>query len=247
MSFIEFINENEGAESTFIKDLCRHLIEKIRDSKQIESEDYVTFSGMEFTAPFAFDLILNVRRQANAHTDLDSHFNDLPWEDINFKKKGYMIDANMRTNRKSLIVPMIELHMLLDPRREPSCYSELYLKLIDILTHETNHLDQVGLNRDHHNTNVTPQEIRKKAKKSNAYFLLPEEVESMVAGMYARSEEEGKPLDVIFYEYLNPFVKTKYISVDDFEKTMKTWITHAIQNYPNANFSPKAHKIINSI
>lgn len=247
MSFIQFINESEGAELTFIKDICKHLIEKIKDSKQVESDGYIKFSGMEFTNPFAFDLVLNVRREELASTKSDVHFNDLPWEDINFKKKGYMIDASMFTNKKQLIVPRIELHILLNPRKEPSCYSELYLRLIDILAHETNHLDQVGLNRDHHNTNVTPQNIRKKAKKSNDYFLLPEEIESMVTGMYTRSEEEGRPLDEIFYEYLKPFVQTKYITPAEFQTTMRTWITHAIERYPEANFSQKAYQIIKSI
>lgn len=247
MSFIEFVNENESEELKFIKSAAHSLIQKIKSSRSMDVDDYVEFSGMEFTEPFLFDLILYVKRSSNSKTIHDNHFNDLPWEEINFKEKGYMIDANTKMNKKEMVVPRIEFHIILDPKREPSCYSNLYYRLIDILAHETNHLDQVGINRDHPNITVSTNAERKSAKKSNAYFLLPEEVESMVTGMYTRSIEEGRPLDVIFYEYLRPFVKSEYINVKEFEKTMKTWITHAIEKYPNAKFSSKADQIINSI
>ncbi len=247
MSFIQFINESEDKELTFAKSVARTLIDKIRDSRSMDEDDYITFSGMEFTEPFMFDLILNVKREANPKAKSDSHFNDLPWEDINFKEKGYMIDANTKMNKKEMLIPRIEFHILMNPKKEPSCYNKLYHRLIDILVHETNHLDQVGINRDHPNVNVTPQEKRKKAKKSNNYFLLPEEVESMVKGMYTRAKEENRYLDDVFFEYLRPFVKTDYINTDEFEITMRTWITHAIENYPDVKLSSKADKIIKSI
>lgn len=247
MSFIQFINESEDAESKFIRDTAQSLIEKIKSSRSIEGEEYVEFSGMEFTKPFLFDLILYVKRSPISDTKSDAHFNDLPWEEINFKEKGYMIDANTKMNKGRMLVPRIEFHIIINPKKEPSCYSDLYYRLFDILFHETNHLDQVGINRDHPNVNVSSRDKRKASKKGNDYFLLPEEIESMVKGMYSRSVEEGKPLDLIFYEYLKPFVKTKYISTKEFELTMRTWITHAIERYPDSNFSPKANKIINLI
>lgn len=247
MSFIEFVNESESEEIRFVKSAAHSLIQKIKSSRSMDTDDYVEFSGMEFTEPFLFDLILYVKRSESSKTVHDNHFNDLPWEEINFKEKGYMIDANTKMNKKEMIVPRIEFHIIINPKKEPSCYSNLYYRLIDILAHETNHLDQVGINRDHPNVNVSSRDERKAAKKSNAYFLLPEEIESMVTGMYARSVEEKRPLDIIFYEYLRPFVKSDYISTEEFEKTMKTWITHAIERYPDAKFSPKADQIINSI
>ena len=221
MSFIQFVNESEGAESKFIKETVHSLIEKIKSSRSMDGDDYVEFSGMEFTEPFMFDLILYVKRSSISETKSDSHFNDLPWEEINFKEKGYMIDANTKMNKKGMLIPRIEFHIIMNPKKEPSCYSNLYYRLLDILSHETNHLDQVGINRDHPNVNVSSKDERKAAKKSNAYFLLPEEIESMVKGMYSRSIEEGKPLDVIFYEYLRPFVKSKYILCN--EKLVATY------------------------
>ena len=247
MSFIQFINESEDKEITFCKAVAKSLIDKIRESRSMDNEDYISFSGMEFTEPFMFDLILNVRRDSNPKAKSDSQFNDLPWEDLNFKEKGYMIDANTKMNKKEMLVPRIEFHILLNPKKEPSFYNKLYHRLLDILVHETNHLDQVGINRDHPNTRVSSQEERKKSKKSNAYFLLPEEIESMVDGMYARSVEENRFLDEVFFEYLRPFVKTDYITAKEFEITMRAWITHAIENYPDVKLSPKADTIIKSI
>jgi len=247
MSFIEFINESEGAELQFIKSTAHHLIDKIRDSKNNDSTKYTTFSGMEFTEPFIFDLLLHVRRESNPKLNRDSHFKVLPWESINFKEKGYMIDANTTLNKEELLVPKIEIHIVLDPKLEPSSYSDLYYKLVDALAHETNHLDQTGINRDHPNVNVSSQDERKHAKKSNNYFLLPEEIESMIVGMHARSQEEDRALDEIFVEYLRPFLETDYINSHEFQKTMSTWIKKAVELYPDAKFSTKADKIINSI
>ena len=247
MSFIQFINESEDKEITFCKNVASSLIDKIRDSRSMDNEVYISFSGMEFTEPFMFDLILNVKRNANPKAKSDSHFNDLPWEDLNFKEKGYMIDANTKMNKKETLVPKIEFHILLNPKKEPSCYNRLYHRLVDILLHETNHLNQVGINREHPNTRVSSQEERKKAKKSNAYFLLPEEIESMVDGMYARAVEEDKFLDEVFFKYLEPFVKTDYITTKEFEITMRAWITHAIEKHPDVKLSPKADIIIKSI
>ena len=247
MSFIEFINESEGAELQFIKSTAHHLIDKVRDSKKTPSSKYTVFSGMEFTEPFMFDLILHVRRDSNPDPEKDSHFNGLPWEDLNFKKKGYMIDANTKINKGSMLIPKIEIHIILDPKREPNNYSDLYYKLVDALAHETNHLDQTGINRDHPNVNVSSREERNIAKKSNNYFLLPEEIESMVVGMHTRSQEEDRPLDEIFVEYLAPFLDTDYIDKEEFNMTMSIWIKKAIELYPDAKFSPKADKIISSI
>ena len=91
MSFIEFINESEDAELQFIKSTAHQLIDKIRDSKKSKSREYTVFSGMEFTKPFIFDLILYVRRDTDSNPKHDSHFNSLPWEELNFEENGYML------------------------------------------------------------------------------------------------------------------------------------------------------------
>jgi hypothetical protein len=119
--------------------------------------------------------------------------------------------------------------------------------LIDIVTHETNHLDQIGTQRDPFSANPSTKEERGDAKKSFKYFLLDDEIESMVEGMYARAQHKDIPLDYVFDDYLLPFIKSKYITPAEYEEVRSTWVKYALERYPDAVFSNKVDKIINSI
>jgi hypothetical protein len=246
-SFSEFVNESMEKNVEFLKKLAMDIIAKLRESSKEESSNYATFSGMEFTEPFMFDLILKVRRETDPDLNDDPHFRSLSWEKLNYDDLGYSIDANTRMSKLKTMIPKITVHMILNPKKEPLLYEKLYTRLLDILVHETNHLDQLGINRDPFNVNVSSKEKRAKSKKSHKYFLLPDEIESMIEGMYVRSKEQRIPLDKVFLEYLNPFRETKYITEPEFQKVMFTWITRAIELYPDAEFSPASKKIIASI
>jgi hypothetical protein len=246
-SFIEFINESMDQKSQFIKDLSQTLIEKLRTSYLKESTEYTIFSGMEFTEPFTFDLILNVRSDNSPNLEEDSHFNGLPWEKINFDNLGYSIDANTRMSRSKAKIPKIILHIILNPKEEPILYSKLYYRLIDILTHETNHLDQLGLNRTPFNSHVSDKMKRNNAKKTYKYFLLGDEIESMVEGMYASAQAQNVPLDQVFDSYLIPFVQSGYINLAEYAHVMDVWVTRSLELYPDATFSNKVDHIVNSI
>jgi hypothetical protein len=231
----------------FIKDLSQTLIEKLRTSSLEDSTEYTVFSGMEFMEPFTFDLILNVRRDNSPNLEEDSHFNGLPWEKINFDHLGYSIDANTKMSRSKLKVPKIILHIILNPKEEPILYSKLYYRLIDILTHETNHLDQLGINRTPFNSHVSDKMERNNAKKSYKYFLLKDEIESMTEGMYASAKAQNVPLDQVFDNYLLPLIKSGYISDHEYNKVIRAWITRSLELYPDATFSTKVDHIVNSI
>jgi hypothetical protein len=246
-SFSQFINEDMNQSNMFIKKLAQSLIDKLRTSSFTESETYSIFSGMEFTEPFTFDLILNARRDSNPILNGDSHFDNLPWERVNFDRLGYCIDANTKMSKSKIKIPSITLHIILDPKREPILYSKLYHRLIDILTHETNHLDQLGINRDPFNSHVSDNQERAQAKHTYKYFLLGEEIESMIEGMYARSQSQNIPLDQAFDEYLKPFIETGYINTAEYCHVMEVWVTRSLELYPDASFSHKVDHIVNSI
>ena len=144
-------------------------------------------------------------------------------------------------------VPTITIHIIMNPKEEPSLYSNLYARLIDIIAHETNHLNQLGLNREPFNTHVSDQSDREASKKSYKYFLLPDEIESMVEGMYVKSKVQHRDLDEVFNDYLKPFIESKYITMTEYLTVMNAWVTRAIELYPDAKFSEKVSKIINSI
>lgn len=247
-SFQQFINESfENERAGFIKQLVSTLVDKVRRSRADSSSDYETFGGMEFSEPFEFDLRLHLRRDADPDFEKDSHFNDLSWEEINFNEKGFAIDANLRINQADLLIPEIDLHIILDPNKEPHSYRDLSLRLLDILVHETNHLDQASRLRSPFNVEVSDQPSRNAAKKSHHYFLLKDEIESMVEGMWARAKAQDLPLDYVFDDYLRPFVQSKYISMEEYQDVLKAWVKHALQLYPDAKFSTRVSKIVDSI
>ena len=246
-SFLQYINETMDHKTEFIKGLSQNLIERLRTSPFDESTEYSVFSGMSFIEPFNFNLILNVRRDTDLATHSDSHFNSLPWEKINFDNLGYAIDANTKMSKSKLKIPSITIHIVLNPKLEPLLYSKLFFRLLDILTHETNHLNQLGINRDPFNTYVSNNHDRDLAKKSYQYFLLPDEIESMVEGMYTRAKAQNTYLDKIFDGYLLPFIESGYINKSEYLEVMHAWIFHALEVYPDSKFSNKVKSIIDSI
>lgn len=245
-SFSQFIFENEDSTAEFIKSLALKLVQKIKNSP--DSDEYVSFAGMEFREPFAFDLIINVKKEKGANIEDDAHFHTLSWEQLNYDKLGYAIDANCRTNKGDLMIPEIEIHLILDPSKTPHSYSNLYARLIDLLTHETNHVSQFSaIERNPFSSEPSDQDHRQASKKSFKYFLLKDEVESMVEGMYASSRIKEIPLDYVFHDYLTPFVQSKYITLDEYDQVMEVWVKAALEKYPDAVFSKKVDKIVNSI
>jgi hypothetical protein len=246
-SFMEFINESEHTDADFIKRVATFLLNKVKDSTKNESQEYSVSAKSEFRSPFEFDLFLELRRDSNPDLESDSHFSGLSWEITNFNNLGYCIDANVKMNSGDLFIPEITIHLILNPKKEPLSYEQLFYRLIDILTHETNHLNQNGINRESFNVIPSNNHERNSAKKSYKYFLLPDEIESMVEGMYAKSKESGKELDLIFIDYLSPFIKNGFMKESEFNKVVTVWIKKALELYPDANFSNRATKIINSI
>lgn len=246
-TFLQFINESMDIKIEFINNLSKNLIHKLRTSSFDESDTYSVFSGMHFNSPFNFNLVLNVRFDSNLDIEKDDHFKSLSWEQTNYLNLGYAIDANTHMSKSTSKIPKIVLHIIINPKNEPSLYTNLYYRFIDILNHETNHLNQLGVNREPFNTQVSHMDTRNGSKKSYKYFLLPDEVESMIEGMYVRSKEEDRYLDEVFSDYLSPFIKNKYITRSEYQKVMKTWITRSLELYPDAKFSKKADSIIENI
>jgi hypothetical protein len=246
-SFSQFINESTEDKPKFIKDIALKLLTQVRQHSVEDSENYSKFSGMHFTEPYRFDLKLELKKDSQFTAEDDPHFKNLPWEQLNFKEDSYSIDANTRVHHDKTKTPEIIITLVINPNDEPHLYRSLHARLVDILTHETNHLDQNGPGRDPFSANPTIGDSRNSAKKSYEYFLLPDEIESMVEGMFARAQELNQPLDAIFDDYLQPFVKSKYINPQEYDKVMQTWVKYAIERYPEVNFSKNVEKIVNSI
>lgn len=242
LSYSDFINEEHNGEKEFNTTLAEKLIAEIKRNVELES---FSLSGMEFTDPFLFKLVVDVRRNSNFNVKSDPHFKQLPWEKFNFKRDGYVVDAN--TTVKGEETPIIEIVLVLDPSREPHLFSKLHGKMLDILVHETNHLSQLGVNKNPTGEEISHKHDREAAKAGHQYFLLKDEIQSMVEGMYTRSQHDDVPLDYVFNDYLVAFVKDKYITKEEYADVMETWIKYAAEHYPDAKFSNKANKVLSKL
>lgn len=129
--------------------------------------------------------------------------------------------------------PNLKFLIRLDPRAEPKVYSKLYMKLSDDVRHELEHIDQYENNP----TIFTDREIRAAINvdpnRTHEYFLLPEEVPAMVAGMYNRAKKSKDKLINIFTEYLSFFLNEKLISKKQYNQIIKVWLDYAKRKYPN--------------
>lgn len=243
-SYFEFISESSGDPKVdFAERLAQQLLTKVKSSRSSRSSEYLEFSGMKFSEPFAFDLNLYVRSGWPKDVRTDLHFENLPWEELNLESKGYAVDAitAVKDGRST-----IEIYLIVDPEKEPHSYRDLYARLADIISHETNHIDQVTDGPGGFNADPTHPKVRDEAKGSFKYFLLGDEIESMVEGMKTRSEIKRIPIDHVFQDYLSPFVRSKYITHDEYLEVMERWIRHAADRYPDAQFSESAQKIVGS-
>ena len=69
----------------------------------------------------------------------------------------------------------------------------------------------------------------------------------MVRGMYMRSKNTDTPIDIIFNQYLSPFIKQKFITQKEYNIVLKKWIIHSLETYPDAKYTDRVKKIVNSI
>jgi len=246
--FNQYITENfkdTPKTSKYASDVIK-IVRKHNDL----NKSYTEFRDLEYYDDFSFDLIIQVKKDDSPNFEKDEHFNDLQWEEINFKKYGFAMDANTYINKSDLIIPEIIITLIINPTREPDLYTELEFKLVDIIMHELNHTNQVGWNREPFNVRPSSGSDRDIANNSFKYFNLPDEIESMVIGMYERTKTEDIELDELFDKYLIPFVLDGKLSNSEYEKVFDIWLRHALENYPDVKLNmsdPRVSKIVKSI
>ena len=221
-----------------------HIVELI-SSYRSKSKEYVEIDRQEINELDKIDFRVMVKVDHNPKTSIDSQFNKMSWEQLNINDYGFAIDATMYTGKEK-IIPEIVIHILLSKLPD---LNELKFRLIDILFHEIKHVNQIGLNREPVNVHPGDNEDRRNVSKPSEYFHLIEEIEAMVYGMYHRSKEEGSNLDDVFYKYLTPYINNGNMNINDSEKVLVSWITHALENYPDSSFSKAklTTQIINNI
>lgn len=192
---------------------------------------------------FVLDSIITRSKEFDFSTS--SAFRFLPWEELNFKKVGFSVDSNSLISKSQAVDFEIKMKLLvlLNPDAEPTCYENLYLKLLDTIRHELEHISQ-RVESDHRKDEFTElDKIRRDFENSYRYFLLPDEVPAMVSGMKLSASKRGVPLDLEFESYLKPMVSYGFISKSEFYTVMKAWLSFAISKFPNITISKKYSNI----
>jgi len=241
-SFLEHSNDNSGKIEELVVKLSSAFILYCEKIKTVGK--YSKVDNIQIQDPCVVDVEFIVKKDPNPDLKSDPHFKKLSWESINFNRFGFAIDAKMIIDKEEKIVPKIVVICIVSP--ELKSYDDLYYRLYDIFTHEINHLDQIGWNRKPFNTRPSSGPDRESSKQSYLYFKLQDEVESMVEGMYARSKEEGVALDLVFDNYLYPFLEVGKISKSEYLETLHIWIKYALENFPDSEFS-EDNKIVQTI
>lgn len=235
--FLQFIYESKY--DSFAESVADSIMQVITSTNSEKGSVRNVKKVKEFSKPLIFSLILSIVRSPVFEPEKRKNFKEVPWEKDNFKKYGFALDANsyISNNDDFSNDPEVEINMVINPKTEPTCYSELYFKLLDCVRHEVEHLLQKGDNSipSHSGHSVK----REKYLSSYKYFLLPDEMPAMVSGMRLSALKKGNPIDLEFENYLLPIKNSGLISEDEVKAVIKEWLKFTIRHFPETKISTK--------
>ena len=248
ISYTQYLLEHSHDQelNTLIKTLSDFCLSSVIDANKTQGE-YVILQELEIAEPgIDVDIKFLLRKEDGISLENDSHFSKMSWQSVKLNKNGYVINGN--TFMTDGNIPEIEIIIALDSSKiDDELNKKMYLNLNNTISHELNHLKQTGWNMDFQNIEPSTMEHRKKNGKKHSYFLLPEEIESMVYGMNKQSEKQGVPIDTLFDAYLEPFVESEFMTHSEMMEVIRKWISHTLKMYPNASISDKYSNIIDNI
>lgn len=218
--FDEYEILNEGKFDTIIGQITSDIYQIIKDTgkKSIKLEN-------EYTSPFNFimELVIDRNYKKYVKDELDYQIFDA-WSDV--------------VEGKSFL----SLTIILNPSKEPEIYNELIGEIKGSLRHELEHLTQFGPNRikgKPFNTNKEQREFNKRIEKGDMLYVLSDktEIPAYVRGLYKRAKTEKKPIEEVFNDRLDFFVRMERITKKQKSKILYKWIKYAKKNLPDAHFS----------
>lgn len=232
---------NENASDTMASTVVREVFDKILKSN-VDSNKYEQILDKEYDGELAFELSVKIKRDSSPDFQTDAEFEKLPWEEFNYQDHGFSLDANTFLPNGEDEIALVEVIVLINPDREPELHKELYHKLQDTISHELYHVSQYDSDEElgELKRNPSKRKRREEADNSYEYFLLDDEIPAMVHGMNRRAVIEKRPLDHVFIDYFEPFLRHGFMNKEQFEKVMKVYIEYATKNIPGAEFSNKA-------
>jgi len=242
---LEHANQSIDMEQ-LVKTLADLSISSIHQADETNGE-YVNLQELEITEPFLdVDFRVIIRKEPDLDLSKDPYFGKMSWQHVKLNQKGYTLTGN--TFMTDGNIPEVEVVVALNSKiLDSEDYKKMYYNLINTISHELNHLNQKGWNKDYDNVNPSKKSHRKKNGKKHSYFLMPEEIESMVKGMYQQSISQEKPIDQLFDNHLAPFVESGFMTHPEMLEIIRKWIEHTLTYYPNATLSNKYDNIIDNI
>lgn len=237
--FSQFVYESKF--DTISLSVARDLFSFVKSTKGTQVGKILK-TEFEYSEPIEFDVFFVVKRVVSFNPSKTKHFKSLPWEVFNFEETGFSLDANVYIpNVSEPESPVLEMVLYISPEAEPLAYENLNRKLLEYLRHEIEHLLQKGVNRREGHEITTREKTRRDAETSYRYFLLPDEIPAMVAGMHASAAKKRVPIDTEFNLYLQPFLRAEMITQAEYQKVMRAWINFAKKVYPDSKFSNKVY------
>lgn len=123
-------------------------------------------------------------------------------------------------------------------KKESQIYSLLNTKINDVVRHEIEHETQERKkNYIQGRVKSVSAKEREKADTNYNYFLLRDEIPAMVAGMYREAKVSKKPVDQVYSDYLDFFVRTEFMTEENKKEIMKVWVEYTKKHYPAAQFT----------
>lgn len=247
LEYNEWYNEPTDM-SSLIKDLSKKFTSKIKS--QPTHDGYKKILELEIDEDFIkFDICLIVSKDENASLEQDDPYFKGKKQALTYlDRNGFIVTGNTFIDGKN--IPLIEIIVVSALDNYNYLHKKMYYKMINVIAHEINHLKQTGWNRDAFSFNPNTDEHkhnRSSSRTNYKYFLLPEEIESIIYGMNTQSINQNKNIDEIFDEYLDTYVDSKFMNASQKNKIIKNWIKHTLKYYPLAKFSNKYNNIIHNI
>lgn len=141
------------------------------------------------------------------------------WERLNFEKYGFSLDANTYVPKNGS--PGIDLQITINPLSEQDSLVDLEHFLLDAVRHEIEHIQKVDLRNP---------ALRKTHQSSYKYFLLNDEIPAAVAGLTLLAKKRGTDLATEIDNYLQPFVKSGFMSDSELARVKEAWLRHSPTN-----------------
>jgi hypothetical protein len=120
----------------------------------------------------------------------------------------------------------IYISIYVNQKKAPQIYTKLYAQLHDVVRHEVQHLTQIGPNkRANRCTAANLEEITLANENGRySYSMLPSEIEALVYGFLFKAKFERLPINVVFKQELNIWLKAKEINKEEYKKLYDVWM-----------------------